>query len=155
MESSKSAAVEELSADKCWARLRSAAYGRLAVVIDSAPEIFPVNIVTDHGTLVFRTGEGTKLDAVSGGALVALEADGLSDEGSVAWSVVVKGRTKALVRTEEVLSTFGLDLFPWQAGHKDHFIRIVPEQITGRMFPLASPPSSATRTHALRPAPFE
>jgi uncharacterized protein len=45
----------------CWALLRSQEAGRLAVLIADRPEIFPINYVVDHGTVVFRTAEGTKL----------------------------------------------------------------------------------------------
>ncbi|WP_308470683.1 pyridoxamine 5'-phosphate oxidase family protein [Arthrobacter sp. 4R501] len=47
--------------------LRSASVGRVAVSTASWPEIFPVNYVPDYGTVVFRTGPGTKLDAVLAG----------------------------------------------------------------------------------------
>jgi nitroimidazol reductase NimA-like FMN-containing flavoprotein (pyridoxamine 5'-phosphate oxidase superfamily) len=51
-----------------------AVVGRLAVVAGDQPEIFPVNYL-DHGSIVFRTGEGTKL-AIAIGRLVAFEVDG-------------------------------------------------------------------------------
>ena len=41
----------------------SAQVGRLAVSIKEQPDIFPINFVVDHGTVVFRTAEGTKLAA--------------------------------------------------------------------------------------------
>ena len=53
--------VTGLPANACWALLRSQEVGRLAVSIADRPEIFPVNYVVDHGTVVFRTAEGTKL----------------------------------------------------------------------------------------------
>ena len=53
--------VTDLPANACWALLRSQEVGRLAVSIADRPEIFPVNYVVDHGTVVFRTAEGTKL----------------------------------------------------------------------------------------------
>ena len=50
-----------LAADACWPLLRDAEVGRLAVVIGDHTDIFPINHIVDHGTLVFRSAEGTKL----------------------------------------------------------------------------------------------
>jgi len=113
--------------------------GRLAVWAANHPDIFPINYKVDHGTLVFRTGEGTKLHAALGDAPVALEADGVDQDTGIAWSVVVKGGAVGVTLTQEVLDTVGLLLFPWQAGRKDAFVRIVPTSITGRRFKVTSP----------------
>jgi hypothetical protein len=37
--------------------LRSAEVGRLAVSVADHPDIFPINYLVDHGTIVFWTGE--------------------------------------------------------------------------------------------------
>ncbi|WP_426303263.1 pyridoxamine 5'-phosphate oxidase family protein [Arthrobacter sp. R-11] len=131
--------VEVLSAEQCWALLRGVSVGRLAVWAANHPDIFPINYKVDHGTLVFRTGEGTKLHAALGDAPVALEADGVDQDTGIAWSVVVKGGAVGVTLTQEVLDTVGLLLFPWQAGRKDAFVRIVPTSITGRRFKVTSP----------------
>ena len=39
----------------CWMLLRSVEVARLAVSVDDRPDIFPVNFVVDHGTVVIRT----------------------------------------------------------------------------------------------------
>ena len=70
---------------------------------------------------------------------VALEADGVDAESGVAWSVVVKGQATAISLVEDVLDTVGLFLFPWEAGRKDHFVRIVPTSVTGRRFTVTPP----------------
>ena len=63
-------------ANQCWDLLRTSEIGRLAVSIRNQPDIFPVNFVVDHGIVVFRTAEGTRLaDAVLGES-VAFEIDG-------------------------------------------------------------------------------
>jgi nitroimidazol reductase NimA-like FMN-containing flavoprotein (pyridoxamine 5'-phosphate oxidase superfamily) len=125
--------VMNLEVNACWALLRSREVGRLAVSIDGRPDIFPVNYVVDHGTVVFRTAEGTKLaGAVQRG--VAFEADGYEPETGEAWSVVVKGRAEEISRVQDLLDTADLPLFPWQAAPKQRFVRIVPDEITGRRF---------------------
>jgi nitroimidazol reductase NimA-like FMN-containing flavoprotein (pyridoxamine 5'-phosphate oxidase superfamily) len=125
--------VTDLEANACWALLRSQEVGRLALSIDGRPELFPVNYVVDHGTVVFRTAEGTKL----AGAVdhdVAFEADAYEAGTGEAWSVVVKGRAEEISRGQELLDTADLPLFPWHAAPKQRFVRIVPDEITGRRF---------------------
>lgn len=85
---------------------------------------------------------------------VALEADGVDAATGMAWSVVVKGRAAAITGLEEVLDTASLYLFPWQAGQKDHFIRITPTSITGRRFKVTPPLTWWTQlSGAVRSAP--
>jgi uncharacterized protein len=125
--------VTDLEANACWALLRSHEVGRLALSIHDRPEIFPVNYVVDHGTVVFRTAEGTKLaGSVERG--VAFEADGYEPGTGEAWSVVVKGRAEEISRGQELLDTADLPLFPWHAAAKQRFVRIVPDEVTGRRF---------------------
>lgn len=131
--------LEELSVSTCWTLLRTAGIGRLAVWVEDHPDIFPLNYVVDHGTLVFRSHEGTKVDSAIADAPVALEIDGYDASTSTAWSVVVKGRAEGIHQIQEVMDTVDLPLFPWQAGQKNRFIRIVPALITGRRFPVADP----------------
>jgi len=131
--------IEVLTPEQCWSLLRGVSVGRLAVWVQDHPDIFPINYKVDHGTLVFRTAEGTKLHAALEGGPVALEADGVNPDTGVAWSVVVKGDALAVKLTQDVLDTVGLLLFPWQAGRKDAFVRIVPTSITGRRFKVTPP----------------
>jgi len=125
--------VTNLETHACWALLRSHEVGRLAVSIADRPEIFPINYVVDHGTVVFRTAEGTKL-ASTAQRDVAFEADGYEPGTGEAWSVVVKGRAEEISRVQELLDTADLPLFPWHAAPKQRFVRIVPVEVTGRRF---------------------
>lgn len=134
----KSAAptMELLEGSECWSLLRKVSVGRLAVWHGDGPDIFPINYTTDHGTVIFRTGAGTKLEAALSEFPVAMEADGISPETGKAWSVVIRGQAELMTKTEEVLGTFSLPLFPWQEGRKDHFVRLVPDSISGRRFKI-------------------
>ena len=129
--------TEVLDAGTCWDLLRGVSVGHLAVLVNGYPEVFPVNYKVDHESLVFRTGEGTKLRAAGGPLAVALEADG--HDAAKAWSVLVKGKAVILEPSEELMKGAGLTLFPWQAGEKEHFVRIVPNSVTGRRFSITSP----------------
>lgn len=144
------ARTEDLPVHECWALLRGVSVGRLAVWDTDHPDIFPINYTVDHGTLVFRTGEGTKLAALRGGNPVALEADGVDPDTGIAWSVVVKGASEFVSTTEEILDSFSLRLFPWHAGRKDNFVRIVPTSVTGRRF-IVIPPAEWWTAHANAP----
>jgi hypothetical protein len=123
-----------LGLNACWALLRSAEVGRLAVSIEDRPEIFPVNYVVDHGTVVFRTAEGTKLAGSVLGAAVAFEIDGYEPDAGEAWSVVIKGHAREITQLHDVIDTTDLPLFPWHATPKGHFVRIEPDGVTGRRF---------------------
>ena len=152
MSNESSSQVQNLEHHECWALLRTVSVGRLAVLVDGRPDIFPVNYIVDSGTLVFRTSQGTKLSAASGDAPVAVEADGVDPETGLAWSVVIKGTAALVKSTEDVLETSRLYLFPWQSGRKDAFVRITPDSVTGRRFQVTDPMtwwtqiSSAART---------
>ena len=118
----------------CWSLLRDHEVGRLAVSIMNRPDIFPVNHIVDHGSLVFRTAEGTKLAAAVLGTAVAYEADGYDAVRGEAWSVVIRGQAVEIERIHELLAATDLPLFPWHASPKGRFVRIEPESITGRRF---------------------
>jgi hypothetical protein len=118
----------------CWMLLRSAEVARLAVSVDARPDIFPINFVVDHGTIVFRTGEGSKLSAIEANPVVAFEVDGRDAEAKEAWSVVITGRAEEIKKLHDRIESMDLPLFPWQAAPKSRFLRIVPETISGRRF---------------------
>jgi len=147
--------VDELSENACWALLRTASIGRLAVWVEDHPDIFPINYAVDHGTVVFRSGVGTKVSAALSDSPVAMEADGYDEETAEAWSVVVKGRAEGIGTGQELLDTVDLPLFPWQAGEKGRFIRIVPTTTSGRRFPIADPSSWLTPLSSAKRASME
>lgn len=125
---------EILKVNECWRYLKSSSVGRLALNGSPGPEIFPVNYLPEDGTLIFRTGPGTKMDALLGGNLVALEADGLNTYGTIAWSIVVKGRPEVIPEDDPGREQAEQQLSPWAPGPKDHVFRITPTEITGRRF---------------------
>jgi hypothetical protein len=123
----------------CWALLRTVAVGRLAVVIDAEPEVFPINHIVDHGSIVFRTADGTKLTAALGESTVAFEADGFDADTAEAWSVVVKGAAGEIRDLDELVGASLLPLAPWHGAPKHRFVRIVPRQVSGRRFAVVDP----------------
>ena len=77
-----------------------------------------MNFVVDHGSVVFRTVEGTKLVAAVLGRAVAFEVDGYDAESGGAWSVVLKGGAVEIERMQDVFDALDLPLFPWHSAPK-------------------------------------
>ncbi len=50
---------------------------------------------------------------------------------------MLKGKRELLQKTEDLLDAVTLHVFPWEAGRKDHFTRILPHSVTGRRFTIA------------------
>lgn len=125
-----------LTPEQCWKLLSETSVGRLAVTVDGRPDVFPVNYKVDGESLLFRTGAGTKMDAIGADPRVAMEADAVSAEFGIAWSVVVKGRAEVAPSDARVLNETVRGLFPWQGVGKDRLVRIIPETVTGRRFTL-------------------
>ena len=117
----------------CERHIRTESTGRVAVMVDGHPEIFPVNYaVDDGGAIYFRTDRGTKLDAVAASPSVAFEIDGLDEERQLGWSVLVVGPARRLATPGEIAHANSLPLAPWAAGEKAHIIRLSPTHVTGR-----------------------
>ncbi|WP_028267028.1 pyridoxamine 5'-phosphate oxidase family protein [Arthrobacter sp. MA-N2] len=131
--------TEVLSVHDCWKYLRSSSVARVAVVSSGDPEIFPINYIPDEGTVIFRTGPGTKLNAVLAGQRIVLEADGLNTYGTIAWSVIVKGHAEIVTEDEELQETPAMELSPWAPGTKEHLVRITPAELSGRRFVISAP----------------
>lgn len=144
-----------LTFDECWELLADDTLGRLALVVDGHPEIFPVNYALDRRSIVFRTSGGTKLWGAMTERPAALEIDGYDPRTEEAWSVVVRGGTREIADQAEKDAVDALRLEPWQPGKKEHYIRLDPRALTGRRFKVARPDVWNTRLSDRRRASFE
>ena len=126
--------IDVLTTNECWDLLRTQVVGRLGVAIMNRPDIFPVNYVVDHGSIVFRTDEGTKMAAALLGTAVAFETDHYDPDAGVAWSVVAKGEAVEIEGPQELFEATELPLFPWQLAPRHRFVRIAPQEVSGRRF---------------------
>jgi nitroimidazol reductase NimA-like FMN-containing flavoprotein (pyridoxamine 5'-phosphate oxidase superfamily) len=126
--------LEELGEPVCRRLLAAATIGRLGVIVDGHPEIFPVNHVWDEptGCVVFPSNARTKLHAATAGSPVAFEVDGLDDGGRSAWSVVVRGMADELDDPEAVARVAAARVPLWAVGPYTHWLRIQPEHVSGR-----------------------
>lgn len=124
--------VEHLAEAECLALLATRPVGRLGVIVDGAPEIFPVNFLLEGNRILFRTDPGNKLHGIERTPSVCFEADDLDESDETGWSVLVKGRAAELVDPLEVEQAADLALHLWTFGDQSRWIRITPAEITGR-----------------------
>jgi len=129
--------VTILSEHECWDLLKSVALGRLVTSVDGRPEIFPVNFVVQRRTVLFRTAEGTKLISAAINNHVVFEAD--EHDVAEGWSVIVKGVARSLRTDEQIEEAERAGLLSWTAPAKTHYVRVIPEIITGRRFRFDAP----------------
>ena len=123
-----------ISLEECERLLAGAELGRLGVVVDGRPEIFPVNHVFDeagHSVLFPSCRDGTKLEAALDWPWVAFEVDGEDPEVG-GWSVLVVGHAEEVTDPEAIACAVRRRHVPWGSPETARWIRIVPAKTTGR-----------------------
>lgn len=138
-----SAGMEIMSRSECLRLLATAPIGRVALTMGALPAVLPVNFVLDDGTIVIRTGVGSKLAAATKQAVVAFEADHVNRDTQSGWSVMVVGRSTVERRPAEIARLEQLPLHTWVPGPRDEFVKISIEQVTGRRIPKSVRPESS------------
>ncbi|MGB9307741.1 MAG: pyridoxamine 5'-phosphate oxidase family protein [Mycobacterium sp.] len=133
--------VVVLPESECWALLAGVTLGRLVTSVDGRPEIFPINYVVQGRSVLFRTAEGTKLVSAAMNNHVVFEAD--DHNVAEGWSVVVRGHARSLHTDEEIEDAERAQVLSWTSYEKSHYIRVIPESVTGRRFQFG-PPSTGT-----------
>lgn len=141
--------------DQCWALLDSEVVGRVALIVDGHPEVFPVNFVLHRRSIVFRTAGGTKLWGAITAKPVAFEIDGYDAHEETAWSVMARGEAELVEDQAEKDAVDALLLEPWQPGEKSFYVRVPPKALTGRRFKVTQPDIWKTRMADPRRASFE
>jgi hypothetical protein len=126
--------LETLNPDACLRLVRGCALGRLAVVVDGGPLVFPVNFALDGSAVVVRTDEGTKLFGARHG-LVAFECDGIERMAHTGWSVIITGRVEEVRGSADIARLERLPLGPWCPGPTPVWLRLRPRTISGRRIP--------------------
>jgi uncharacterized protein len=125
--------MEVLPEDKCLELLASQTVGRIAVVLDDQPLIFPVNYILEARIVIFRTDPGTKLAWATHGR-VAFEIDSTDLHYREGWSVLVQGIGDEITDAPDAWaeSIRARALAPWASGAKDHWVAIAAPVISGR-----------------------
>ena len=117
----------------------------MAVSIGAVPAVFPVNYGVLDGAIVFRTGEGSKLDAAVRNAVVAFEIDEVDPLYHEGWSVLVVGLADEVRDGPLAARAQHLPLKPWAPGPRHHLVAIHPEIRLGPPHrPRGRPTSTAT-----------
>jgi nitroimidazol reductase NimA-like FMN-containing flavoprotein (pyridoxamine 5'-phosphate oxidase superfamily) len=135
VERDENARIEHLSDEECWGLLADAPVGRVGVIVDDAPEIYPVNHLVYDGTIVFRSDPGTKLAGLARHPVVCFQVDGFDPQQRIGWSVLVKGRAQQVRQmpdADERRRAARLPVDYWAPGPKWHRVRIEPIDVTGR-----------------------
>lgn len=145
--------LEDLSRDACLSLLATGVVGRLGIIDGTGPLVVPVNYLLDGLTVVFRTAPGTKHNA-RWLMPACFEVDHLDRTHRLGWSVLARGLLQEITEHDEQLSVpvQRLRLDPWASGPKDHWMRLLIEEVTGRrLVPADHDPSTAAqlgeRTH--------
>jgi nitroimidazol reductase NimA-like FMN-containing flavoprotein (pyridoxamine 5'-phosphate oxidase superfamily) len=136
--------LQVLSDEDCYRLLATQQIGRLGVNAEHYPLIFPVNYALDHGVIVIRTNAGTKL-AAANRANVTFEVDQIDQQTRSGWSVLVRGLAEEVTsehRAELIERTKASGVQPWAPGERGHWMRLIPQDISGRrIVPGELPPA--------------
>jgi nitroimidazol reductase NimA-like FMN-containing flavoprotein (pyridoxamine 5'-phosphate oxidase superfamily) len=124
--------LEQLSRPACLALLAECEVGRIGVLVDGAPEIYPVNFVLDRERILFRTAGGGKLRGIDRNPAVCFEVDGIDRDRQTGWSVLVKGSAKVVSDAPTARQLAESRLRYWAPGQKASWICVEPREITGR-----------------------
>lgn len=121
---------DSFDASQCLALFRRSRLGRISVVIQALPVVFPVAyLVDDKGFLI-----GVSLDemaqAMTGGVL-ALQADGWSEDAGRRWTVLAIGHVTPVEFDDESSRLAARDptATPWD---ERYVYRLRPEILRGR-----------------------
>lgn len=127
----------ELGAEECWELVCSQRVGRFAANRSTlSPLVVPVNYAVTSASpdgpreIVFRSGAGTKLNAVAVG-LVALQVDDIDPLRHRGWSVQIEGTARWLYEEQDDST-----VETWAPGDRPYVIRMTPTRITGRRIHL-------------------
>lgn len=129
--------VQYLDRNSCLELLQTAGIGRVAWAReDGHVVVIPVNFVMDRETVVFKTAEGDKLDAVRQGRAISFQADDVEPALRLGWSVLVTGPADVVTDAEQLRQLAALPLAPWDPGPKAFFVRLHARDVSGRRLPL-------------------
>ncbi|MEU7854156.1 pyridoxamine 5'-phosphate oxidase family protein [Nonomuraea sp. NPDC049141] len=126
--------LKSLDREECLKLIEPGGIGRVAFNGSHGPTVLPVNYQVHEGSIVFRTASGGPMDqdlrtGLEGVEIkVGFEVDQIDEAQREGWSVLVQGPAHHIPPDElpEVTVT------PWAGGERHLYIRISPQQVTGR-----------------------
>jgi hypothetical protein len=121
---------QDLTREESLRRLASVGVGRIVFTHQALPAIRPVNHVVDEdGQVIIRGHAGAALLSALD-TVVAYEADSVSGDDFIGWSVIVTGVARRL-KAADVIERYERLLYPWVPDDTEYVIRIHPELVTG------------------------
>ncbi|WP_291417158.1 pyridoxamine 5'-phosphate oxidase family protein [Actinophytocola sp.] len=136
--------MRPVNRDEALELLGSVPYGRIVFTERALPAVRPVNHIVDGGDVIVRTHMGAAiLRAI--GQVVAYEADLVSANPRLLWSVVVIGVAE-VEEDIEAVARYERLVRPMVDLPMDHVIRIRPQLVTGQVLdaePAGDLPSTA------------
>jgi nitroimidazol reductase NimA-like FMN-containing flavoprotein (pyridoxamine 5'-phosphate oxidase superfamily) len=125
--------LELLSFEECRSLLAGSPVGRVGFVDGGSPVILPVNFTMDGGSVVFRSGRGSKLATAMMQRPVCLEVDDWDAVEHTGWSVLAKGVADHVQDDAEIARLDRLPVRPWaRPDLRQHWVRILVDEMTGR-----------------------
>lgn len=133
---SAAANFTKLTSIECRTLIAPGGIGRIAFSAVSGPVVLPVNFTVVGGSIVVRTSEGSLIEA-HGDERAGFEVDHVDEALHQGWSVLVQGQAHRVLQPGELRHVQeAVTSAPWPDGKRDVYIRIVPDQISGRRISL-------------------
>jgi nitroimidazol reductase NimA-like FMN-containing flavoprotein (pyridoxamine 5'-phosphate oxidase superfamily) len=146
------AGLEILDREQCLKLAATVPIGRVVFTSRALPMIQPVNFVIEDDGVVIRTGAGSKLTAAVRGAVVAFQVDDFNSELHTGWSVSITGHALLVTGSPEIQRLEAEGPQTWVAEERTHFIKIMPELVSGRRVLQRSLPTKVADPLAVRTA---
>ncbi|MFG2076307.1 helix-turn-helix domain-containing protein [Nonomuraea maritima] len=129
--------LEVLEPDECLRLIAPGGIGRVAFNGSHGPTVLPVNYTLHEGSVVFRTARGGPMDqdlrtGLEGVEIkIGFEVDRIDEAQRTGWSVLVQGAAHH-VPDDELAMVADAEVTPWAGGERHLYIRVTPQQISGR-----------------------
>lgn len=137
--------LDVLSREECEELLAQYSIGRIGFDDNGVTVILPVNYAFVAGSILFRTAAGSKLELAAAGGRASFEIDDWDAGVRSGWSVLVKGRAGEMSEAWLITLAEHFDVEPWADKiPRDHWVRIEPEEITGRWIHRLGEPDQRT-----------
>jgi nitroimidazol reductase NimA-like FMN-containing flavoprotein (pyridoxamine 5'-phosphate oxidase superfamily) len=140
--------LEHLDDSECLRLMSLGGIGRIAYSGPAGVTILPVNYKLHEGAVVFRTAQDSPLDEDLRTGIahaeykVAFEIDDFDLDAREGWSILIQGSAHHVDSEAERAAVLAAGVEPWPGGNREHFLRIIPVQISGRRIRHVEKPAS-------------
>jgi transcriptional regulator with XRE-family HTH domain len=124
--------LSTLDREACEALISTGGVGRVVFHEPRGPVAFPTNFRMLENDVVLRTAPSAALMESLGHGPVSFEVDHIDDALGEGWSVLISGRGHMIVDPAERRLAQALGVTPWAGGDRNVYVRIVPDDVTGR-----------------------